>query len=101
MLHPSRPERQFGFRIWVSFWSPIAVYIQLKEETCFVTKDLLGLLRPLRDLPGGRRAVHFGGPLLVEREMPDYSLTVRLILRIPHNSTTCWCVCAVVCSLQE
>ncbi|KAL8274333.1 hypothetical protein Esti_001735 [Eimeria stiedai] len=47
----------------------------LKEETCFLTADLMSLLRSLQKLPGGRRAAHLGGPLLVEREMPDYSLT--------------------------
>lgn len=34
------------------------------------------VFRLLRNLPGGRRAAYLGGPLFLERETPDYSLTV-------------------------
>ncbi|KAL8442338.1 hypothetical protein Emag_006492 [Eimeria magna] len=49
---------------------------KLKEETCFITADVMSVLRSLQRLPGGRRAAHLGGPLFVEREMPDYSQTL-------------------------
>ncbi|KAL8431790.1 hypothetical protein Efla_005012 [Eimeria flavescens] len=77
-----------------------ALRADLKEETCFLTADLVGLLSSLQKLPGGRRAAHLGGPLLVEREMPDYSLTTASqcpsasALHCGRQSAVCpLCVC--------
>ncbi|CDJ28872.1 LOW QUALITY PROTEIN: actin-like family protein ARP6, putative [Eimeria mitis] len=58
---------------------------KLKEEACFVTGDLMRVLRLLRNLPGGRETAYFGGPLLVQRETPDYSLTKSQLAAYFHT----------------
>ncbi|CDJ59873.1 actin-like family protein ARP6, putative [Eimeria maxima] len=58
---------------------------KLKEETCFVTGDLMRVFRLLRNLPGGRRAAYLGGPLFLERETPDYSLTKSQLVSYFHT----------------
>ncbi|OEH80198.1 actin-like family protein [Cyclospora cayetanensis] len=59
--------------------------MQLKEETCFIARDPMGVLKRLSTLPGGRRAAHLGGPLLVERETPDYSLSKAQLATYFHT----------------
>ncbi|XP_026193171.1 uncharacterized protein LOC34623548 [Cyclospora cayetanensis] len=58
---------------------------KLKEETCFIARDPMGVLKRLSTLPGGRRAAHLGGPLLVERETPDYSLSKAQLATYFHT----------------
>lgn len=58
--------------------------VQLKEETCFFAGDLMQVLKQLSSLPGGRSTARLGGPLFVERETPDYSLTVSLEMHLEH-----------------
>lgn len=40
------------------------------------------VLKQLSSLPGGRSTARLGGPLFVERETPDYSLTVSFEMHL-------------------
>ncbi|CDJ64073.1 actin-like family protein ARP6, putative [Eimeria necatrix] len=58
---------------------------KLKEETCFFAGDLMQVLKQLSSLPGGRSTARLGGPLFVERETPDYSLTKAQLSTYYHT----------------